>query len=46
MDVDCEGFGVASCNKCTIMFYFFQIEDDFEAEAVSIKVVFAPIFDK
>jgi len=35
VDVDCEGFGVASCNKCTIMFYFFQIEDDFEAEAVS-----------
>ncbi len=33
--IDCDGFGVASCNKCTIMFYFFQVEDDFEAEAVS-----------
>ncbi len=35
VDTDCDGFGVASCNKCTIMFYFFQVEDDFEAEAVS-----------
>ncbi len=35
VDTSCDGFGVASCNKCTIMFRLFQVEDDFEAEAAS-----------
>ncbi|GEM_PF-747660 len=35
VDVACGGVGVASCEKCSIMFYLFQVQDNFEAEAMS-----------